>query len=301
MFLEFKPRDTNALDHGLLLALGYALEMLKIEMELYRSFTRRYVIYAMSSGGQLLFVGKVELVDYKITLYGPSIASPSHGLSLIHAKKVDTTIPLGIQALYALVDKDYPREPGAVIDGYQLLEVLGFGSFCTAAVATVVADALATEVVVKIPRFLVTESGAAKCLKTEFDILKKLNQASNCSHIPTLHNTTFKTCIAFKDRGVPLNEFLYELAATERPEFTRTCITQLLAGIDFAHSQGICHRDLRVENIIALPTEQSAAHVRIQIIDWGLTSNLGDCHHAQIGGILYFHDDLVGQGNLSEV
>jgi hypothetical protein len=299
MVLEMKPTDRQAISHGLIQSFGYGLEQLKFELELHRSFTRRYVVYTMASGGKLLLVGRIELADYQITLYGPTLESPTHGLPLTYHDGDANTIPLGIQALHALCNKNHPKDGGAIVDGYQLQEILGLGSFCTVAVATVLTDRKKTKVVVKLPRFLSTNQDAMACLQTEFTVLTKMNQvstATSCPNIPRLHNAVLRNCIAFRDRGVQIVDFLVELTLGERSEFIDNCIPQLLAGVSFAHSQGICHRDLRVDNIVALrgPT---CTRVVVQIIDWGLASATGEFFHNHTGGILYFHNDLVEKGD----
>lgn len=53
----------------------------------------------------------------------------------------------------------------------------------------------------------------------------------------------------------------------------RDIFQQIIAAIEYAHQQGICHRDLKAENIVVFTDKESPRGKRISVVDWGLASS----------------------------
>ena len=59
---------------------------------------------------------------------------------------------------------------------------------------------------------------------------------------------------------------LHEVMGDLSPEHIRYYIYKLLIGIDYAHSKGVMHRDIKMHNILV-----DLENKDLKIIDWGLS------------------------------
>ena len=99
-----------------------------------------------------------------------------------------------------------------------------------------------------------------------------------CSAFSTLDPQRYPTgCIC-----IPTCEKL------SRKELVKKLQRQLRESLEFAHSKGYCHRDLRPDNVIYDVDKKVFV-----IIDWGLGAKVNSSMHKYDGGIDFFHDTIV--------
>ena len=93
--------------------------------------------------------------------------------------------------------------------------------------------------------------------------------------------------------GIPLCTHASSVDKATRLVHANALLVQLNSAIKFSHSKRICHCDIRPANIVVIA--ESKGVFRYVLIDWGLARAPGDAAHSHLGGILYFHDDIIVQ------
>jgi serine/threonine protein kinase len=88
--------------------------------------------------------------------------------------------------------------------------------------------------------------------------------------------------------GLPLSLHASGFTKSQRIDLAVKLKNQLLSTLDAAHRLGYCHCDFRPDNIIFNPADESYI-----IIDWGLACSSGTEFHGYIGGLPFFHDDII--------
>ena len=162
---------------------------------------------------------------------------------------------------------------GTLIGGFRLVEVIGRGGMGTVyrAEDTRMYD---REVAVKI---LKAEFADDEDIRSRF--LREAQEASRLGHpniIPIFSGG--------EDEGVQFIAMQYVngrslrtiIDAERQMSVERACwlLDQVAAALDAAHAQGIVHRDVKPENILALPTSGRSNTEHVYLSDFGLTKRL---------------------------
>jgi serine/threonine protein kinase len=81
------------------------------------------------------------------------------------------------------------------------------------------------------------------------------------------HEKHFLICLEYADRG-DLYTYLKDKSNILTFDDIRSFLKQLLIGLDFMHSKGIIHRDLKTSNILVTSDN------RLKIADYGLSRHI---------------------------
>merc|ERR1719166_808584 len=160
-------------------------------------------------------------------------------------------------------------------DSYALGEKLGYGAFSWA----VLANKISTNEVVALKFTKHNESGSERAIrrqqqeiKTELDVFQKVrheNVVSLHGYDPEVeyeHESGEKTkcfCMALECcEGGELFDIVYYTGKLEE-KVARTLFTQIVAGLSAMHKVGLCHRDIKPQNILL------TADFQVKIADFG--------------------------------
>lgn len=88
--------------------------------------------------------------------------------------------------------------------------------------------------------------------------------------------------------GVPLVQYASRQTKRERVEQAALLHKHLHESLAAAQTLGLCHCDLRPDNVVYVPD----AGV-FMIVDWGLGCESGSLFHGYMGGLPFFHDKIV--------
>lgn len=193
--------------------------------------------------------------------------------------------------------------------------MLGRGGFATAFEAVVVGSSDSSSVVIKAATLSTTQSDRKhydqlKHMTKELDVLKQLHHmvwmsgsttsssstaiaTSSLDHFPSPLFTNWECTeqqpfLPMTPVGVPLVLHASNFDKTQRRELGVVLKQQLLYALAIAHQTGFCHCDLRPDNVIFYPPSNTYI-----IIDWGLGCPPEAPFHGYLGGLPFFHDDIV--------
>ncbi|XP_049622942.1 casein kinase II subunit alpha'-like [Suncus etruscus] len=197
---------------------------------------------------------------------------------------------ISIARVYADVNSNRPREywdyKSFVIeygeqDNYQILRKLGQGKYSN--VFEAISSITNKRVIVKILK-PVTEVK----IKREIKILKNLRGGTNIIKlIDTVKDPQSKTpALVLEHVNNTDPKRLYQLSDYD----TRFYIYELLKALDFCHSMGIMHRDVKPQNIVI-----DFKHKKLRLIDWGLAEfyHPGQEYNAQVGSLYFKGPELL--------
>lgn len=180
---------------------------------------------------------------------------------------------------------------------YTLLSVLGRGAFCTAFLGTVKRDGNA-ETLVTIKRAGLVNNNkhsvALTQLQAECDIIRTFSErASACEKLPKLYDVLWNVSpaapfIPILPVGVPLERRHTELKPGARTVEAGALFSDINAALTAAHALGLCHRDVRPQNVVFNPIGRHYC-----LIDWGLAAAPGTPLHPHRGGMPFSHDEVV--------
>ena len=287
--LSFELKKVGQIEYGIRQALGYAAARIKDILELTRDTTRYSKSFAVGSDGVDLLLGKCSVRN---SVFLPIRSGELYPLWTEEGSPSEPTV--GIRILIYLF-RQSPEMLGCedssdiTIDGinFELQAVLGTGSFASVYKASIWGEG--SEIALKLPSFVTSHSNTLQLeqIANESRILSRLSSAS-CPTIPVVHSSS-SAFIAFEyNHSADLHSLLYGIRsdnkAMNEANF-RGCMT---AALKACHSTNICHRDIRPANIIFDFFKE-----KFILIDWGLADEIGSPSHNFVGGIFFFHDDLL--------
>ena len=147
------------------------------------------------------------------------------------------------------------------IEDYEFGELLGKGSY--GEVYQAVHKATNKNYAIKVyDRYQMSQAHRLKNINNEIRIVKKLDHP-NLVKLFTVYKTVAKIYLIMElVRGVALSNYLKENVKIDETE-CKKIFKQIVEGIDYLHSKLVCHRDIKLENIII--TENGL----IKIVDFG--------------------------------
>jgi serine/threonine protein kinase len=201
---------------------------------------------------------------------------------------------------------------------YELQRILGRGAFCTAFLA--LQRPQGNMVVIK-RKCLATDTPSAdpnRLLAVECSVLRKFTSgAPECEYLPKLAEPAwmFTAAVPYVPNwmiaavmpyvpfwmvtaGLPyipmlpvgqqLERRYADLTAAQRGCEARVLYRHVVAGLHAAHNLGVCHQDVRPQNVVY--NVETQCYV---LIDWGLAAAPGQPMHPHRGGRPFWHDDVV--------
>ncbi|CAE7499465.1 CPK2 [Symbiodinium natans] len=189
---------------------------------------------------------------------------------------------------------------GDIRDKYEILAVLGSGSF--GEVKEVRVKAFPEKLrAVKITERQVEDKGekgqkkldSLAMFRKEVELLRSLKH-TNIVRVWDVYETSHYLYVVMDlCRGGELFEMINEMDRLSESD-TAVIAKQLLGGIDYMHSKGVMHRDIKAENVLL--TEWSTTAV-VKIIDFGIAARFqrGEMFDKISGSPQYMAPELVGQ------
>ena len=176
---------------------------------------------------------------------------------------------------------------------FQLRAVLGRGSFSTVFVAM----ERNTDSEVALKKAIRNRNAASQTHAKDFEYL-----ASECQLLKTFNSQSDKLPYLFDNDwdisayaympflpvGVALPVYAALLNKLERSVCLKQLSDDLQEALSVANRFGYCHCDIRPQNVIF-------ARGVFVLIDWGLARQQGEATHLHIGGLRFYHDDIVRQ------
>eukprot|EP00128_Syssomonas_multiformis_P007142 Colp12_sorted_trinity150504_noHs@3862 len=178
-----------------------------------------------------------------------------------------------------------PLKNGDMVGNYAVKQQIGQGGFCYVhkAVHALTADEVAIKVIAK-ERL---DPRAVKQMLHEVHILQQLNEPGRHHHgIIKLHEVLdqddYLYMIMEYCSGGHVRDYIKNLDSFRRERELRRIFKQIVSAVEFCHSRGIAHRDLKSANMIL----DGSANVRI--IDFGLAVQCweGQKIHGEFPGTL---------------
>ena len=302
LLIEVK-KEKNSTLKAIRQAMGYLSMRLAYQIEMSRSFDKELWGFCIGTDGDDICVGKLHYVNKEMIMY----ISPDYCL---WPASRNSSAPLGIRLLLYLLSMS-PAELG-VVSGVELkvspvlppmrvINALGVGSFCC--VLSVQSDDGLDPQMLKAPKLM------RKTHRDEVDELNMLNSEINALLVlnanPVKHASIPR--ILFPDRpylelslsswilcdqvGIPLCTYAVEISFETKQAHAAKLYSDLKSAVKYAHSKNICHCDIRPANIIVTTAANSSS--QYILIDWGLARATGQVIHDHLGGIVFFHDDIV--------
>ncbi|MGH9844785.1 MAG: protein kinase domain-containing protein [Blastocatellia bacterium] len=169
-------------------------------------------------------------------------------------------------------------EPGAIIGSYRIQEEVGLGGM--GKVYRGIDLMLSREVAIKVLRPEMTQYGSlVERFRNEAVVLAKLNHP----HIALLYNLIQQDNLLFMVmeflRGDPLDWRIRKSGAIPYGEAIRL-FGQILEAINYAHQNGVVHRDLKPNNIMITPGE------KVKVMDFGIARVLGTQRMTMEGSVI---------------
>jgi serine/threonine protein kinase len=149
------------------------------------------------------------------------------------------------------------------IEDYKLEDLLGKGSYGEVYKATHIENG--KEVAIKMyDKYKMSEANKKKSMLNEIRLLKKLDHP-NLIKLHAVHETPSKIYLVMDlVKGVALSEYSRSLCKHKLDEFEcKKIFKQIIKAVDHLHSKNICHRDIKLENILITKDDV------VKILDFG--------------------------------
>jgi len=176
-----------------------------------------------------------------------------------------------------------------VISNYEFLEKLGEGSFGEVWLAY--DKRLGEKVALKYLHLEKTSEDYLELFKREFEILSEIRH-TNLARVFDFAYSQDKDQYFFTSEYCPGVEFLE--AARDKPlEYVEEMVVQILAALDYVHSQGIIHFDIKSENILVADEK---GHPHVKILDFGIAAKLKSLPQEVAGTPSYMAPEIMIKG-----
>ena len=162
-----------------------------------------------------------------------------------------------------IINQDKKNIFNGKIENYLLTKELGKGSCAVVKKAThkITKDKFAIKIYTK--EFLL-DPQKRSVVKNEINILKHLDNEFIMKLYEEIDTPDFLYLVLEYINGIPLIELLkYEINNCLPENRAKNLIIQIIKGIIYLHSKNICHRDIKLENILVMKNDV------IKIIDFG--------------------------------
>jgi eukaryotic-like serine/threonine-protein kinase len=145
---------------------------------------------------------------------------------------------------------DDPRDERPVgVTGYRLERKLGSGDAGKVYAAVRLRDEFPVAIKVMVPRIAASESVRLKFLR-EIDVLRGLSHPNIVTLLDSGTADKSIFCVVEYCNGGNLADLVDRRGGKAPLEILRPIMLQALAGLDYAHQQGLVHRDLKPQNIL---------------------------------------------------
>ncbi len=175
-------------------------------------------------------------------------------------------------------------------EGYTLLQRLGSGGFAEVWLAE---DTSRQRVALKFLPIRKDQKFHADLFKQEFSLLSELRHA-HLARVFDFGISPRGDYYYFTEEICPGEDLLK--ATREKPiQFFEICLVQLLSALDYIHSMGIIHFDIKSENIIV---EERGTIPRVKLLDFGIAARLKNLPEFIGGTLNYMAPELIQQRKL---
>lgn len=172
--------------------------------------------------------------------------------------------------------------------GHYIIEKkIGHGAFAKVELAS--HELLGLKVAIKIisRKKISVDANFARCLN-EINIYKELNHKNVITMFEVLRSVNYLYIVMEYAAGGDLYTLLNNKSRLSEAE-TRCYFRQIISGLEYCHAQGVCHRDLKLENILLTDRD------RIKIADFGLSNRFveGRLMETSCGSLRYATPEIL--------
>jgi len=160
---------------------------------------------------------------------------------------------------------------GNIKEHYELCQVLGVGSF--GKVQRAFSKQTNHEVAIKRIKKKKIDRVNRALLENEIRILREIKHHSVVGLLDVYESNRYICLVMELCSGGDIFDWLDK---EEHLDEVRACgiITQIAAAVDYLHSRGVVHRDLKLENILIVKQDESIKPIRVKIADFGFATTI---------------------------
>ena len=174
------------------------------------------------------------------------------------------------------------KKEAVLIGEYEIGDELGKGAYGTVRLGTHTLTGEKVAIKSYEKSTLITPSRKKSILR-EAKILSKLKHSNIVKFLTTIETPTLYNLVFEHVSGCSLKDYLYSRSARKIEEYQASLIlTQILQALEFCHSIGVSHRDIKLENVLL---EEN--HI-VKLIDFGLSTYIPNKKVQLFCGTLYY-------------